>query len=105
MQLHFSHSMRSIMIASSNGFTDLKVKVAARHVSYRTVFHTVLILAFLLPFVFILTVVVTLEGVNKCSSIACFLVLAKMGFMEDCETSLLVLRGFDTDISSELNEY
>ncbi|KAD4888441.1 hypothetical protein E3N88_20514 [Mikania micrantha] len=30
--------------------------------------------------------------------------LAKNGFMEDCETSLQVLRGFDTDISSELNE-
>ncbi|KVH92353.1 General substrate transporter [Cynara cardunculus var. scolymus] len=30
--------------------------------------------------------------------------LAKMGFMEDCETSLQVLRGFDTDISAEFNE-
>ncbi|KAJ9561980.1 hypothetical protein OSB04_007140 [Centaurea solstitialis] len=30
--------------------------------------------------------------------------LAKMGFMEDCETSLQVLRGFDTDISTEFNE-
>ncbi|PWA62573.1 major facilitator, sugar transporter-like, Major facilitator superfamily domain protein [Artemisia annua] len=30
--------------------------------------------------------------------------LAKMGFMEDCETSLQVLRGFDTDITSEFNE-
>ncbi|KAL4575500.1 hypothetical protein LXL04_022346 [Taraxacum kok-saghyz] len=29
---------------------------------------------------------------------------AKMGFIEDCETSLLVLRGFDSDISSEFNE-
>lgn len=69
MQLHFSPSMRSITISSSNGFIDLmKIKVAARHISYRTVFHTILILAFLLPFVFILTAVVTLEGVNKCSS-------------------------------------
>ncbi|KAG5527612.1 hypothetical protein RHGRI_028509 [Rhododendron griersonianum] len=73
MQLHFSPSMRSITISSSsNGFVDLmKIKVAARHISYRTLFHTILILAFLLPFVFILTAVVTLEGVNKCSSFDC----------------------------------
>ncbi|KAF4397601.1 hypothetical protein G4B88_027341 [Cannabis sativa] len=69
MQLRFSPSMRSITISSTNGFIDLmKIKVAARHISYRTLFHTILILAFLLPFVFILTAVVTLEGVNKCSS-------------------------------------
>ncbi|XP_047317949.1 probable galacturonosyltransferase 13 isoform X2 [Impatiens glandulifera] len=72
MQLHFSSSMRSITISSTNGFSDLmKIKVAARHISYRTLFYTVLILAFLLPFVFILTALVTLEGVNKCSSIDC----------------------------------
>ncbi|RWV88848.1 hypothetical protein GW17_00049040 [Ensete ventricosum] len=72
MQISFSPSMRSITISSSNGFLDLmKVKVAARHISYRTLFHTILILAFLLPFVFILTAVVTLEGVNKCSSFDC----------------------------------
>ncbi|KAK2997869.1 hypothetical protein RJ639_025066 [Escallonia herrerae] len=70
MQLRLSPSMRSITISSSsNGFVDLmKIKVAARHISYRTLFHTILILAFLLPFVFILTALVTLEGVNKCSS-------------------------------------
>jgi len=69
MQLQFSPSMRSITISSNNGFIDLmKIKVAACHISYRTLFHTILILAFLLPFVFILTAVVTLEGVNKCSS-------------------------------------
>ncbi|KAG6660224.1 hypothetical protein CIPAW_03G090900 [Carya illinoinensis] len=72
MQLHFSPSMRSITISCSNGFIGLmKIKVAARHISYRTLFHTILILAFLLPFVFILTAVVTLEGVNKCSSFDC----------------------------------
>lgn len=67
--------MRSITISSSssNGFIDfMKIKVAARHISYRTLFHTILILAFLLPFVFILTAVVTLEGVNKCSSFGTF---------------------------------
>ncbi|KAJ0243564.1 galacturonosyltransferase 14 [Hirschfeldia incana] len=65
MQLHISPSMRSITISSSS-------KVAsARHISYRTLFHTILILAFLLPFVFILTALVTLEGANKCSSIDC----------------------------------
>ena len=69
MQLHFSPSMRSITISTNNGFIDfMKIKVAARHISYRTIFHTFLLLAFLLPFVFILTAVVTLEGVNKCSS-------------------------------------
>lgn len=47
----------------------MRLKAAARHFSYRTVFHTVLILAFLLPFVFILTAVMTLEGFNKCSSL------------------------------------
>ncbi|XP_012568094.1 probable galacturonosyltransferase 14 isoform X2 [Cicer arietinum] len=72
MQLQFSPSMRSITISSNNGFIDLmKIKVAACHISYRTLFHTILILAFLLPFVFILTAVVTLEGVNKCSSFDC----------------------------------
>ncbi|PIM99446.1 hypothetical protein CDL12_28065 [Handroanthus impetiginosus] len=79
MQLHFSPSMRSITISSSSsggngngGGGDLmKIKVAARSISYRTLFHTILILAFLLPFVFILTALVTLEGVNKCSSFDC----------------------------------
>nr|DAD34987.1 TPA_asm: hypothetical protein HUJ06_005627 [Nelumbo nucifera] len=72
MQLHFSPSMKSITISSSNGFLDfMNIKVAARHISYRTLFHSILILAFLLPFVFILTAVVTLEGVNKCSSLDC----------------------------------
>ncbi|XP_022980589.1 probable galacturonosyltransferase 14 [Cucurbita maxima] len=72
MQLHFSPSMRSITISTNNGFIDfMKIKVAARHISYRTIFHTFLLLAFLLPFVFILTAVVTLEGVNKCSSFDC----------------------------------
>ncbi|CAO2816352.1 unnamed protein product [Amaranthus hypochondriacus] len=74
MQLHLSPSMKSITISSSNnnGFVDLmKIKVAARHISYRTLFHIILISAFLLPFFFILTAVVTLEGVNKCSSLDC----------------------------------
>ncbi|KAE9466629.1 hypothetical protein C3L33_01479, partial [Rhododendron williamsianum] len=75
MQLHFSPSMRSITISSNseNGFSNdlMKIKVAPPHISYRTLFHTILILAFLLPFVFILTAVVTLEGVNKCSSFGC----------------------------------
>ncbi|XP_031490167.1 probable galacturonosyltransferase 14 isoform X2 [Nymphaea colorata] len=72
MQVHISPSMRTITICTSNGLLDLmKIKVAARHFSYRTLFHTMLILAVLLPFVFILTAVVTLEGVNKCSSLDC----------------------------------
>ncbi|KAL0903622.1 hypothetical protein M5K25_028015 [Dendrobium thyrsiflorum] len=72
MQIRLSPSMRSITISTSNnGFFDLmKVKVSARHISYR-IFHIVLILALLLPFVFILTAVITLEGVNNCSSFVC----------------------------------
>ncbi|WOK99659.1 galacturonosyltransferase 14 [Canna indica] len=72
MQIGLSPSMRSITISSTHGLLDLmKLKGIARHISFRTVFHTVLVLAFLLPFVFILTAVVTLEGVNKCSSFDC----------------------------------
>jgi len=72
MQIRLSPSMRSITISTSHGLLDfMRLKAAARHFSYRTVFHTVLILAFLLPFVFILTAVMTLEGFNKCSSLDC----------------------------------
>ncbi|XP_072992113.1 probable galacturonosyltransferase 14 isoform X1 [Typha latifolia] len=73
MQLRISPSMRSITISSSNGVVDsMKVRVAPlRHVSHRNLFHVVLVLAFLLPFVFILTAIVTLEGVNNCSSLDC----------------------------------
>ncbi|KAK9118992.1 hypothetical protein Scep_017085 [Stephania cephalantha] len=70
MQIHFSPSMRSITISTTNGFIDfMKIKVAARHISYRTLFHTILALAFLLPFVFIVTALVTLEDVDNCSSL------------------------------------
>jgi galacturonosyltransferase 12/13/14/15 len=70
MQIRLSPSMRSITISTSHGLLDfMRSKTAARHFSYRTVFHTVLILAFLLPFVFILTAVMTLDGFNKCSSL------------------------------------
>eukprot|EP00249_Psilotum_nudum_P021433 c28104_g1_i2 orf=265-1860(-) len=73
MQVHFSPSMKSITISTSNGLLDyMKVKVAARHFSYRTLFYSVLALAFLLPFVFITTALVTLENVSKCSTNDCF---------------------------------
>ena len=73
MQIRLSPSMRSITISTSHGLLDfMRLKAAARHFSYRTVFHTVLILAFLLPFVFILTAVMTLEGFNKCSSLGTY---------------------------------
>lgn len=72
MQVHISPSMRTITISTSNGFLDfMKVKVAARHLSYRTIFYTMLMLAVLLPFVFILMALVKLEGVDKCSSLDC----------------------------------
>jgi galacturonosyltransferase 12/13/14/15 len=70
MQIRLSPSMRSITISTNHGLLDfMRFKIAARHFSYRTVFHTVLILAVLLPFVFILAAVMTLEGFNKCSSL------------------------------------
>jgi galacturonosyltransferase 12/13/14/15 len=70
MQIRLSPSLRSITISTSHGLLDfMRFKTAARHFSYRTVFHTVLILAALLPFVFILAAVMTLEGFNKCSSL------------------------------------
>ncbi|KAK1269301.1 putative galacturonosyltransferase 14 [Acorus gramineus] len=74
MQLRFSPSMRSITISSTNGFLDLmKIKVAARYISYRTFFHFVLFAAILLPFFFIPAAMVTLERINanKCSSLDC----------------------------------
>lgn len=72
MQVHISPSMRTITISTSNGFLDfMKVKVAARHLSYRTIFYTMLMLAVLLPFIFILMALVKLEGVDKCSSLDC----------------------------------
>ncbi|XP_073006086.1 probable galacturonosyltransferase 14 [Typha latifolia] len=72
MQIRLSPSMRSITISSSNGVFDLmKLKAAARHSSHRTLVHTIVILACILPFVFILMAVITLEGVNNCSSLDC----------------------------------
>ncbi|KAB2064323.1 hypothetical protein ES319_A09G010900v1 [Gossypium barbadense] len=62
MQLQVSLSMRIITISNNNVFIDLmKITVAATHISYRTLFHTILILTFLLPFSFILTAFFTLE--------------------------------------------
>ncbi|KAH7277609.1 hypothetical protein KP509_39G059100 [Ceratopteris richardii] len=72
MQVHISHSMNRITISTSNGFLDFaKVKVAARHLSYRNIFYSMLVLAFLLPFIFIITALMTLENVGKCSTINC----------------------------------
>ncbi|EFJ08407.1 galacturonosyltransferase GAUT12/13/14/15-like protein [Selaginella moellendorffii] len=72
MQVHISPSMRRITISTSNGFLDpLKIKVAARYLSHRCLFWSILFLAFLLPFIFITTALITLEEVNKCSSMYC----------------------------------
>ncbi|KMZ60254.1 Glycosyltransferase [Zostera marina] len=83
MQIRLSPSMRSITISSRsnngggdsgggaaggyrNGILELmKVKVAARNISYRpSLFHTILVLALFLPFVFLLTAVITLNNVD-----------------------------------------
>eukprot|EP00268_Persea_americana_P060534 TRINITY_DN7550_c0_g2_i2.p1 TRINITY_DN7550_c0_g2~~TRINITY_DN7550_c0_g2_i2.p1 ORF type:complete len:533 (-),score=87.29 TRINITY_DN7550_c0_g2_i2:592-2190(-) len=95
MQLRFSPSMRSITISSTNGILDfMKIKVAARHVSNRTLFYSLLILAFLLPFVFILTAVVTLEGVNKCSSLDCLGRRLGPRFLGRTDDSMRLVRDF-----------
>ncbi|KAH8971409.1 hypothetical protein BDL97_02G140100 [Sphagnum fallax] len=73
MQVHISPSMRRITVSTTTGFLDpMKIKGAARYLSYRCLFWTMLLLVFLLPFVFITSALVTLEGANKCSSIGCF---------------------------------
>ncbi|KAG6551342.1 hypothetical protein Mapa_007128 [Marchantia paleacea] len=72
MQVHISPSMRRITISTTNGFLDpMKLKGAVRYLSYRCLFWTILILVFLLPFLFITTMIATLEGANKCTSIYC----------------------------------
>ncbi|KAG0584721.1 hypothetical protein KC19_3G230300 [Ceratodon purpureus] len=73
MQVHISPSMRRITISTSPGFLDpLKMKGAARYLSYRCLFWTILSLAFFLPFLFITTALVTLDGVHNCTSLDCF---------------------------------
>ncbi|CAK9189893.1 unnamed protein product [Sphagnum troendelagicum] len=74
MQVHISPNMRRITISTTPVFLDpMKMKLgAARYLSYRCLFWTMLLLVFLLPFTFITSAVVTLEGANKCSSIGCF---------------------------------
>ncbi|ERN20473.1 hypothetical protein AMTR_s00068p00156710 [Amborella trichopoda] len=47
------------------------VKGSSRRFSYRSLFPTVCVLAVLLPFVFMRTAFLALEGANKCSSIHC----------------------------------
>ncbi|XP_024364478.1 probable galacturonosyltransferase 13 isoform X2 [Physcomitrium patens] len=73
MQVHISPSMRQIIISTSPGFLDpLKMKGAARYLSYRCIFWTFLFLAFSLPFLFITSALITLDGVHNCTSLDCF---------------------------------
>ncbi|KAJ7205627.1 hypothetical protein O6H91_06G056300 [Diphasiastrum complanatum] len=72
MQLHFSPSMKRITISTTNGISDsYNSKVIARYQSHRSLFWTILLLAFLLPFIFIAAALITLEEVNTCSSLYC----------------------------------
>ncbi|XXG69279.1 hypothetical protein AAC387_Pa06g2191 [Persea americana] len=72
MQLHISPSLRHVTVLPGKGVRDfIKVKVASRRVSYRTVFYSVLFLTFMLRFVFVLTAMDTIDGESKCSSIGC----------------------------------
>lgn len=77
MQVHISPNMRRITISTTPVFLDpMKMKLgAARYLSYRCLFWTMLLLVFLLPFTFITSAVVTLEGANKCSSIGMLILL------------------------------
>ncbi|XP_077211447.1 putative galacturonosyltransferase 14 [Tasmannia lanceolata] len=94
MQLRLSPSMRSITISTKNGFLDLmKIKIGARHISFWTIFQTILILAVLLPFVFILTAVDSLEkGVDNCSTFNCFSRKFGPGFLGRPDVSMRLLK-------------
>ncbi|CAM6113351.1 unnamed protein product [Calypogeia fissa] len=72
MQVHISPSMRRITISTTNGFFDpMKLKGAARYLSYRCLFWTILALVFLLPLAGIYTMIASLEGADTCTGIYC----------------------------------
>ena len=51
----------------------IKVKVASRWASYRTLIYLLLFFTFLLRFVFVLTAVDTIDGESKCSTLGTFI--------------------------------
>ncbi|KAA8526935.1 hypothetical protein F0562_008836 [Nyssa sinensis] len=72
MQLHISPSLRHVTVLPAKGVKEfIKVKVGFRRVSYRMVFYSLLFFTFLLRFVFVLTVVDTIDEGSKCSTIGC----------------------------------
>lgn len=76
MQLHISPSLRHVTVLPSKGVREfVKVKIASRRLSYRMLFYSVLFFTFILRFVFVLTVVETIDGETKCSSLGTLLVI------------------------------
>ncbi|XP_010267797.1 PREDICTED: probable galacturonosyltransferase 12 [Nelumbo nucifera] len=72
MQLLLSPSLRHVTVLPGKGLREfIKVKVGARRVSYRMIFYSLLLLAFLLRLVFVMTAMDTIDGETKCSTIGC----------------------------------
>ncbi|KAJ4977228.1 hypothetical protein NE237_002334 [Protea cynaroides] len=72
MKLQISPSLRHVTVFPGKGVRDfIKVKVGSRRVSYRMIIYSLLFLAFLLRFVFVLTAIDTIDGENSCSTIGC----------------------------------
>ncbi|XP_023539652.1 probable galacturonosyltransferase 12 [Cucurbita pepo subsp. pepo] len=72
MQLHISPSLRHVTVLPGKGVREyIKVKVASRWASYRTLIYLLLFFTFLLRFVFVLTAVDTIDGESKCSTLGC----------------------------------
>ncbi|MED6200397.1 hypothetical protein PIB30_084627 [Stylosanthes scabra] len=72
MQLQISLSLRHVTLLPTKGLREfIRVKVGtARRLRSRMFFYAVLFFTFLLRFVFVLTAVDTIDGENKCSTIA-----------------------------------
>ncbi|KAL0443432.1 UNVERIFIED_CONTAM: putative galacturonosyltransferase 12 [Sesamum latifolium] len=72
MQLHISPSLRHVTVLPGKGVREfMKVKIGSRRLSYRMVFYSVLLAAFLLRFVFVLAAVDNIDGQTGCSTIGC----------------------------------
>ncbi|KAK4439845.1 putative galacturonosyltransferase 12 [Sesamum alatum] len=73
MQLHISPSLRHVTVLPGKGVREfMKVKIGSRRLSYRMVFYSVLLAAFLLRFVFVLAAVDSIDGqTGRCSTIGC----------------------------------
>ncbi|KAI3768927.1 hypothetical protein L6452_00023 [Arctium lappa] len=72
MQLHISPSLRHVTLLPGKGVRELiKLKVASRSLSYKTLFYSLLLFTFLLRFIYVFTTVDTIHDHPKCSTIGC----------------------------------